>query len=62
MNLLSKMKGKRSIPVQLSETEFHEFIFPHLPEQMQKRHYRVARYKIFNYVLTFLYTGCQWTI
>jgi transposase len=53
-------EGNRSIPVQLSESEFNEFIFKHLPEQMQKRHYRVSRYKIFNYILKFLYMGCQW--
>ena len=53
-------EGNRSIPVQLSESEFNEFIFKHLPEQMQKRHYRVSRYKILNYILKFLYMGCQW--
>lgn len=44
----------------LGQAEFHEFIFPHLPEKMQKRHYQVSRYKIFNYILKFLYMGCQW--
>ncbi len=53
-------EGNRSIPVQLSESEFNEFIFNHLPEKMQKRHYQVSRYKIFNYILKFLYMGCQW--
>lgn len=55
-----KTKGKRSIPVQLSESEFNEFILNHLPEKMQKRHYRVSRCKIFNYILKLLYMGCQW--
>lgn len=53
-------EGNRSIPVQLSKSEFDEFILKHLPEKMQKRHYRVHRYKIFNYILKFLYMGCQW--
>ena len=53
-------EGNHSIPVQLSESEFDEFILKHLPEKMQKRHYRVSRYKILNYVLKFLYMGCQW--
>ena len=53
-------EGNRSIPVQLSESEFNEFILMHLPEKMQKRHYRISRHKIFNYILKFLYTGCQW--
>ena len=38
----------------------NEFILKHLPEKMQKRHYQVPRYKIFNYILKFLYMGCQW--
>ena len=54
------IEGNRSIPVQLSETEFNEFILKHLPEKMQKRHYQVSRHKIFNYILKFLYMGCQW--
>lgn len=53
-------EGNRSIPVQLSEIEFNEFILKHLPEKMQKRHYRVPRFKIFNYILKFLHMGCQW--
>jgi transposase len=53
-------EGNRSIPVQLSESEFNEFILMHLPEKMQKRHYRISRHKIFNYILKFLYMGCQW--
>lgn len=53
-------EGNRSIPVQLSESEFDEFILKHLPDKMQKRHYRVSRYKILNYILKFLYMGCQW--
>ena len=55
-----KTKGKSSIPAQLSEDEFDEFILKHLLEKVQKHHYQVSRYKIFNYILKFLYTGCQW--
>ena len=53
-------EGNRGIPVQFSESEFNEFILKHLPEKMQKRHYKVPRYKIMNYILKFLYMGCQW--
>jgi len=53
-------EGSRSILVQLRKSEFNEFILKHLPEKMQKRHYQVPRYKIFNYILKFLYMGCQW--
>jgi len=53
-------EGNRGIPVQFSESEFNEFILKHLPEKMQKRHYKVPRNKIMNYILKFLYMGCQW--
>jgi transposase len=55
-----RVKQRRGIPVQLSEAEFNEFILKHLPDKMQKRHYRVSRHKIMNYILKFLYMGCQW--
>lgn len=53
-------KQKRGIPVKLSEAEFNEFFLKHLPEKMQKRRYKVSRHKIMNYILKFLYIGCQW--
>ena len=53
-------KQKRGIPVKLSEAEFNEFFLKHLPAKMQKRRYKVSRYKIMNYILKFLYMGCQW--
>lgn len=54
------IQGNRIIPVALSESHFNEFILQQLPEKMQKRRYQVSRHKIFNYILKFLYTGCQW--
>lgn len=56
----SKPEGKSSIPVQLTEAEFNEFILEHLPAKTRRRRYKVARHKIFNYILKFLYMGCQW--
>lgn len=57
-SLISKQKC--GIPVKLSEAEFNEFFLKHLPAKMQKRRYKVSRHKIMNYILKFLYMGCQW--
>jgi len=55
-----KPEGNLSIPVQLTESEFNEFILEHIPARTRGPHYKVSRYKVFNYILKFLYMGCQW--
>lgn len=55
-----KVVGKRRIPVQLTESEFNQFILESLPLKTIGAPYKISRHKIFNYILTFLYTGCQW--
>jgi len=49
-----------TIPVSLTEKAFDEFVFPHL--SVAKRGYisKIPLYKIFNYILYRLHTGCQW--
>jgi transposase len=53
-------KRNSRIPVSLTEYEFNEFIFPHLPVNKLGRPHSISYFKRFNYILTFLYTGCQW--
>ena len=48
------------IPVQLTENQFNEFIFRHLPIRKRGPRYKISDFKIFNYILYFLHTGCQW--
>ncbi len=55
-----KPEGNPSIPVQLTESEFNEFILEHIPARTRGPKYKVSRYKVFNYILKFLYMGCQW--
>lgn len=55
-----KPEGNIRIPVQLEESEFNKFILEHLPARTCGPLYKVPRYKIFNYILKFLYMGCQW--
>lgn len=55
-----KNKARPRIPVQLTESEFNQFILTHLPPKIRGRPYKITRYKIFNYIMKFLYMGCQW--
>jgi len=48
------------IPVQLSETEFHKFIFPHLSMPKRGPKCKLGYHRLFNLILWVLYTGMQW--
>lgn len=49
-----------TIPTQLSEEEFNEFVFPYLQKGKRGPKPKIALYKIFNYILYVIHTGCQW--
>src|SRR5215217_453913 len=48
------------IPVQLSEPEFEEFIFPHRSMPKRGPKCKLGYHRIFNLILWVLYTGMQW--
>src|SRR5215831_10269573 len=48
------------IPVQLSATEFHEFILPHLSMPKRGPKCKLGYHRLFNLILRVLYTGMQW--
>jgi transposase len=48
------------IPVQLSDTEFHEVIFPHLSMPKRGPKCKLGYHRVFNLILWVLYTGMQW--
>jgi transposase len=48
------------IPVQLSATEFTEFIFPHLSMPKRGPKCKIGYHRLFNLILWVLYTGMQW--
>ena len=48
------------IPVQLSETEFATFIFPHLSMPKRGPKCKLGYHRVFNLILWLLYTGMQW--
>ena len=48
------------IPTQLTETQFQRLIEPHLSKAKRGYVSDIPLYKIFNYILYKLYTGCPW--
>jgi transposase len=48
------------IPVQLSEPEFTEFIFPYLSMPKRGPKCKIGYHRVFNLILWVLYTGMQW--
>ena len=48
------------IPVQLSESEFTAFIFPHLSLPKRGPKCKLGYHRVFNLILWVLYTGMQW--
>lgn len=60
MSFMLRSKRLCRIPVQLTLSEFNEFIFEHLPQCTRGPKGKISLFKIFNYILTILYTGCQW--
>ena len=48
------------IPTELSESDFNEFIFPHLTGGHRGPKPKISYFKMFNYFLYLMHTGCQW--
>src|SRR2546428_297383 len=48
------------IPVQLSATEFHEFILSHLSMPKRGPKCKLGYHRLFNLIVWVLYTGMQW--
>ena len=56
----AKRPATTPIPVQLSATEFHEFILPHLSMPKRGPKGKLGSHRLFNLILWVLYTGMQW--
>jgi hypothetical protein len=48
------------IPTQLTEQQFMKHFDPCLSQAQRGFVGRIPRYKVFNYILYWLHTGCQW--
>jgi transposase len=60
MPTASEKPATTPIPVQLSDAEFTEFIFPHLSIPKRGPKCKLGYHRIFNLILWVLYTGMQW--
>jgi len=49
-----------TIPISVTEEQFDVHIRPHLSTAKRGFVCKIALYKVFNYVLYRLHTGCQW--
>lgn len=48
------------IPIVLREDEFNEFVLPYLKKGMRGPSKKISFFKLFNYILKLMHTGCQW--
>lgn len=48
------------IPTQVTEAQFRQYIEPHLSKAKRGYVSKIPLYKVFNYILYKLHTGCQW--
>jgi transposase len=60
MSIAAKNPETTPIPVQLSEPEFTEFIFPHLSMPKRGPKCKLGYHRVFNLILWVLYTWMQW--
>ena len=60
MSTTAKNPEITPIPVQLSEPEFTEFIFPHLSMPKRGPRCKLGYHRLLNLILWVLYTGMQW--
>jgi transposase len=60
MRARAKNAATTPIPVQLSATDFHKFIFPHLSMPRRGPKCKLGYHCLFNLILWVLYTGMQW--
>ena len=60
MPMPAKKPATTPIPVQLSESEFNQFILPHLSMPRRGPKCKLGYHRLFNLILWVLYTGMQW--
>ncbi len=60
MPTLAQKPATTPIPVQLSATEFQQFILPHLSMPKRGPKGKLGYHRVFNLILWLLYTGMQW--
>lgn len=49
-----------TIPTEMSQKQFEKHVLPHLTTAKRGFVCKIPLYKVFNYILYWLHTGCQW--
>lgn len=57
---MTKSKTYQRIPTRLIEAEFNEFVLPHLTDGLRGPRTKLPYFRLFNYILKLMHTGCQW--
>ena len=52
--------ANQAIPVELTESQFNEFFLEHIKLGGRGPKIKIPLFKLFNYILYVLHTGCQW--
>jgi transposase len=52
--------GFNKLPVKISQKDFNKYVAPYLSRPVKGPKRKISLYKIFNYILYVLHTGCQW--
>lgn len=60
MSRTASRKAWREIPVRVSAKDFERFVLPALSMPARGPKCKIGYLKVFNYILTLLYTGMQW--
>jgi len=60
MSTTAQKPATTPIPVQLSETEFKAFIFPHLSRPKRGPKCKLGSHRVFHLIVWVLYTGMPW--
>jgi hypothetical protein len=50
-----------TIKTSLTQAEFNEHVYPYLSRAKRGYECKIPLYKVFNYILHKLHTGCQWS-
>ena len=58
---MTKKPQYNAIPTVLTETQFNQFVLPHLKKGSRGPNKKISFFKIFNYILRLMHTGCQWS-
>ena len=57
---MANSKRYRSIPTKLSKEEFNQFVLPHLTKGSRGPTTKLSFFRLYNYILNLMHTGCQW--